>query len=219
MCLTVCVSACEVAKLRSNRGISFGAHNFTILVQGILQDSPQMPSCIRGHGSNIFSLYRINKRAGMEIDTRKQEEGKDQRTIVNSFYIAIKSFGTTLPMLLGVILLLGLFSVFVTSEMISSVFTGELLRDTVIGSLIGSISAGNPIISYIIGGELLKEQVSLFAVAAFIVAWVTVGVLQFPAEAAILGKRFAIARNILGFILAIVVSIATVTTLTLMAIP
>jgi len=155
----------------------------------------------------------------MEIDTRKQEDSKNQRTIANSFYIAIKSFGTTLPMLLGVILLLGLFSVFVTSEMISSVFTGELLRDTVIGSLIGSISAGNPIISYIIGGELLKEQVSLFAVAAFIVAWVTVGVLQFPAEAAILGKRFATARNILGFILAIVVSIATVTTLTLMAIP
>ncbi|NMX22239.1 hypothetical protein C5S30_07475 [ANME-1 cluster archaeon GoMg4] len=122
-------------------------------------------------------------------------------------------------MLLGVILLLGLFSVFVTSEMISSVFTGELLRDTVIGSLIGSISAGNSIVSYIIGGELLKEQVSLFAVAAFIVAWVTVGVVQFPAEAAILGKRFAAARNILGFILAIIVSIATVTTLTLMAIP
>jgi len=120
-------------------------------------------------------------------------------------------------MLLGVILLLGLFSVFVSSEMISSVFTGELLRDTVIGSLIGSISAGNPIISYIIGGELLKEQVSLFAVAAFIVAWVTVGVVQFPAEAAILGTRFATARNILCFILAIMVSIATVTTL--MAIP
>ncbi|MEA2074358.1 MAG: permease [Euryarchaeota archaeon] len=153
------------------------------------------------------------------MNTRKQEDSKNQRTIVNSFYMAIKSFGTTLPMLLGVILLLGLFSVFVTSEMISSVFTGELLRDTVIGSLIGSISAGNSIVSYIIGGELLKEQVSLFAVTAFIVAWVTVGVLQFPAEATILGKRFAIARNILGFILAIVVSIATVTTLTLMPIP
>jgi uncharacterized membrane protein YraQ (UPF0718 family) len=153
------------------------------------------------------------------MNTRKQEDSKNQRTIVNSFYRAIKSFGTTLPMLLGVILLLGLFRVFVTSEMISSVFTGELLRDTVIGSLIGSISSGNSIVSYIIGGELLKEQVSLFAVVAFIVAWVTVGVVQFPAEAAILGKRFAIARNILCFILAIVVSIATVTTLTLMPIP
>jgi hypothetical protein len=54
--------------------------------------------------------------------------------------------------------------------------------------------------------------VSLFAVVAFIVAWVTVGVVQFPAEAAILGRRFAAARNLLAFMLAMVVSIATVTT-------
>jgi hypothetical protein len=45
------------------------------------------------------------------------------------------------------------------------------------------------------------------------VAWVTVGIVQFPAEAGILGKRFAITRNTLSFILAIGVSIATVTTL------
>ncbi len=116
-------------------------------------------------------------------------------------------------MILGVVLLLGLFRVFVTNEMINAVFTGNVLRDTVFGALIGSISAGNAIASYIIGGELLKEQVSLFAVAAFIVAWVTVGVIQFPAEVAILGKRFAIARNLLCFMLSILVALATVTTL------
>jgi uncharacterized membrane protein YraQ (UPF0718 family) len=66
--------------------------------------------------------------------------------------------------------------------------------------------------SYIIGGELLKDGVSLFAVTAFIVTWVTVGLLQLPAEAAILGRQFAIFRNILSFILAILVSIVTVVT-------
>ena len=142
-----------------------------------------------------------------------QKGDKGQKSIVNSFYRAFKSFSTALPMLLGVILLLGLFRTFVSKQMISSVFTGELLRDTAIGTVIGSISAGNPITSYIIGGELLKEGVSLYAVTSFIVAWVTVGIVQFPAEAGILGKRFAIARNTLSFILAIVVSIATVTTL------
>ena len=81
------------------------------------------------------------------------------------------------------------------------------------GSMIGSISTGNPITSYIIGGELLKEGVSLFAVTAFIAAWVTVGVIQLPAEAAILGKRFALTRNALSFIFAILVALATVVTL------
>ena len=130
-----------------------------------------------------------------------------------SFYRAFKSLGSALPMLLGVVLLLGLFLTCVPKQFIASVFTGELFRDTVIGSAVGSISAGNPITSYIIGGELMKGGVSLFAITAFIVTWVTVGIVQFPAEAAFLGRRFAFIRNALGFILAILVSIATVTTL------
>ena len=145
------------------------------------------------------------------VEKEKQKGEKGQKNIVNSCLKACKSFLTSLPMLLGVILLMGLFRTFISSEMISSVFSGEMLRDTFIGTLIGSISAGNPITSYIIGGELLNKGVSLFAVAAFIVAWVTVGIVQYPAEMDFLGKRFATLRNISSFMLAILVAIATVT--------
>lgn len=132
--------------------------------------------------------------------------------IAASFHRAFKSFIPTAPIMLGVILLLGLFKTYVPSRLISSVFRGGLFQDTILGSAIGSVSAGNPISSYIIGGELLEKGVSLFAVTAFIAAWVTVGAIQFPAEVAILGKRFAVARNILSFVLAILVSIVTVLT-------
>jgi len=137
----------------------------------------------------------------------------DKASIATSFYKAIKSFGKILPILIGIVLLVGLFKIFISSKSISLVFTGELFRDTFFGSAIGSISAGNPITSYIIGGELLKEGVSLFAVTAFITAWVTVGIIQLPAEASVLGKRFALSRNILSFIFSILVAIATVLTL------
>ena len=143
----------------------------------------------------------------------KKIDIKNKENVAASFYKALKSFGVMLPVLLGVILLLGLFKIYVSPQLISSVFTGELFRDTVSGSVIGSISAGSPITSYIIGGELLKEGVSLFAVTAFIAAWVTVGVIQLPAEASILGKQFALTRNVLSFIFAILVAIATVVTL------
>jgi len=133
--------------------------------------------------------------------------------VTTSFYKAIKSFGASLPVLIGVILLIGLFKSYIPSKLISSVFTGEIFRDTFLGSTIGSILAGNPITSYIIGGELLKEGVSLFAVTAFIIAWVTVGIIQLPAEASILGKRFALIRNILSFLFSILVAIVTVLTL------
>jgi uncharacterized membrane protein YraQ (UPF0718 family) len=157
-------------------------------------------------------LYRFD--AGwnkMRTDKQKAHNGKS--TFTNAFQRTVKSFGTVLPMIIGVVLLIGLFRVFVTNEIISVVFTGNVLRDTILGALIGSISAGNAIASYLIGGELLKQHVSLFAVAAFIVAWVTVGIVQFPAEAAILGKRFAVARNLFCFVLSILVSIAAVLTL------
>jgi uncharacterized membrane protein YraQ (UPF0718 family) len=150
---------------------------------------------------------------------RKKEERSDskpmgkEKSIVYSFDRAFKSFGMALPTLLGTVLLLGLLLTFVSKQFIASVFTGNAFRDTLIGSVIGSIAAGNALTSYIIGGELMKEGVSLFAITAFIVTWVTVNIVQSPAEAAILGKRFAFIRNTLSFFLAIIVSIATVATL------
>jgi hypothetical protein len=50
-------------------------------------------------------------------------------------------------------------------------------------------------------------------VTALIISWVTVGSIQLPAEALMLGKRFAIYRNLLSFVFAIVISVLTVTTL------
>jgi uncharacterized membrane protein YraQ (UPF0718 family) len=147
------------------------------------------------------------------MDKKKQKNVKAQKSLAKALLGAIKSFNTSLPILIGVILLIGLFKVFISKEFITSLFDGQMVSDTLIGAAVGSIAAGNPITSYIIGGELLEEGVSLFAVTAFIIAWVTVGIVQYPAESGILGKRFAAARNILSFILAVLISILSVITL------
>ena len=144
---------------------------------------------------------------------KNEKNEQAERNLKISFFKAVKSFGFNMPMLVSIILLIGLFKTFVTPEMISTVFTGNMLTDPLLGAGIGSISAGNPITSYIIGGELIKENVSLFAVTAFMVAWVTVGFIQFPAEAKILGKKFAIIRNLLNFVFSILIALATVLTL------
>ena len=83
--------------------------------------------------------------------------------------------------------------------------------DILKGSIAGSILAGNPMTSYILGGELFNQGVSLVAVTAFLVSWVTVGTIQFPVESSIFGKKFAIVRNIISFIFSIIVAIITVT--------
>ncbi len=115
-----------------------------------------------------------------------------------------------LPMIIGMILLISLIANLIPQFLYSSLFRGNLLLDSIIGSVIGSISTGPPITSYILGGEFLKAGVSLIAVTAFMVAWVTVGIIQFPAESIILGMKFAVVRNTMSFIFSIVVAIITV---------
>jgi uncharacterized membrane protein YraQ (UPF0718 family) len=111
------------------------------------------------------------------------------------------------PVLAGVILLVALAITAIPREAYSYVFSGNPLTDPLAGAVVGSVAAGNPVNSYVIGGELLSSGVSIMAVAAFIAAWVSVGLVQLPAESAMLGKRFAFARNGLSFLMAIIVGI------------
>ncbi len=121
-----------------------------------------------------------------------------------------KSLYNILPLILGMILLISLIATSIPRFFYVAVFQNNTLFDSIIGSVIGSISTGPPITSYILGGEFLNAGVSLIAVTAFMVAWVTVGILQFPAESIILGTKFAIVRNMTSFIFSIAVAIITV---------
>jgi len=130
-------------------------------------------------------------------------------TLKNSIFKAAKALWNVLPIMFGTVLLFSLIITIIPKSFYVSVFRDSIF-DPILGSLVGSVSAGNPITSYILGGELLEQGVGLMAVTAFLVAWVTVGVIQLPAESMILGKKFAILRNLSSFILAILVAILTI---------
>lgn len=134
----------------------------------------------------------------------------EKNTFKQSAFKAAKGLWMALPMILGTIFLISFISVVIPKSFYVSLFSKNPILDSLIGSIIGSVSVGNPIISYIFGGEMLAQGVGLIAVTSFLVAWVTVGIIQLPAESAILGKRFAIIRNLSAFIFAIIVAIMTV---------
>lgn len=114
------------------------------------------------------------------------------------------------PILLGTIMLVSLCTKSIPRAYYSKLFTDNPFLDPVIGSALGGVSAGNPMLSYIISGELFKEGVGLLAITAFIVSWVTVAVVQLPAEALGLGKGFALVRNGLSLLFSILTAIITV---------
>jgi hypothetical protein len=83
------------------------------------------------------------------------------------------------------------------------------VTDTLWGASFGSILAGNPINSYVIGKGLLDAGVGLASVTAFIFTWVSVGLLQLPVEIKALGSRFALVRTAVAFALAIPIGLCT----------
>ncbi len=125
---------------------------------------------------------------------------------------SLLGFGAMMPMILGVVGLVGLFQAVITPALLHRLFTGNLLYDTLIGTVAGGVAAGQAMVSYIIGGELLKEGISMYAVAAFVLSWVTLGVVQLPLEVEVLGLRFTIVRNLLAFCFTILIALATVAT-------
>jgi len=121
----------------------------------------------------------------------------------------LKSMLMTLPILVGMVLLIGLFQTVVNPEAMLTLFRFNEILNSFVGASLGAIAAGNPITSYILGGEMLEIGIGIVPVVAFIIAWVTVGIVQLPAEIMMLGKRFAIIRNVLSFISAILIGILT----------
>lgn len=133
-----------------------------------------------------------------------------------AFLKASKGLWKAFPLIIGTILLVGLLTTLVPPEAFSTIFGHSAGIDVLLGSAAGSVAAGNAATSYILGGELLGNGISLLAVTAFITAWVTVGVVQLPAETSILGKRFALLRNAASFILTFLVALATATAVMLL---
>jgi len=120
--------------------------------------------------------------------------------IKNVFKKNLNAFKNILPMFIGIILLINLIKVIFGNNFYKNILTNNTFLNSFILNGLGSIMAGNAMISYIIGQEMLANGIVLFLVLVFILAWVNVGFIQLPAESLILDKKFAITRNIIAFL-------------------
>jgi hypothetical protein len=133
-------------------------------------------------------------------------------SLKQSLFNTLQVFKAFMPVMIGLLLLINLLNV-CFRDYYTDIFTGNPIFDPLIGTIAGSISFGIPVTSYIVGGELLEDGVSLLAVTAFVMAWTTVGLAMLPLEATFFGKRFAIVRNSINFFFSIIIAILTIYTL------
>ncbi|MBW2334115.1 MAG: NifB/NifX family molybdenum-iron cluster-binding protein [Deltaproteobacteria bacterium] len=168
---------------------------------------------LSGTVKEVLESYKkgeIRKTEAATIEHEPEKRVVDKAILIHAMKRSGNQFTSMLPIFLGVVLLIGLLNTFVSRNFLAALFSGNPVLDTLLGAFFGSILAGNAINSYIIGGELLEYGVSLFTVTALIITWVTVGLVQLPVEIAALGRRFALLRNGICFILSIPIAIITV---------
>ncbi len=117
-----------------------------------------------------------------------------------SLKIAGLSLWRLLPLLAAVFGLVGLFQVFLPPELIEKTL-GESsgVASLLLGGGMGAVAIGPPAAAFPLAGTLLSAGAWPPAIAAFIVSWVSVGVVTLPFEAGVFGMRYALVRNGIAF--------------------
>ena len=75
------------------------------------------------------------------------------------------------------------------------------------GGLIGAIAIGPPVAAFPIAYSFIETGAWPPAAAAFIGSWVSVGIITLPVEAHVFGWKFALWRNGITFITALLIGL------------
>ncbi len=132
---------------------------------------------------------------------------KDKEKAKKSLVVAGKSFIRILPMMFIIIIVIGLLLGFVPPEEISK-FIGN--QSGIVGVLlvgvVGAIMHIPALLSFPLAASLLEGGASVTAVAAFITTLTMIGVVTLPLEIKELGKKMALLRNGISFVIAIIIA-------------
>lgn len=133
---------------------------------------------------------------------------KDKQKTLKSFKVAKKAFLNSLPSLIGVLGIVGLILGLLSPETISNLIGAESgFLSTITASIIGALTLIPSLIAFPLAGSLLRAGASTTTISVFVTTLVMVGFVTLPLEIKILGKKFALLRNGLSFIIAFIIAI------------
>ncbi len=132
---------------------------------------------------------------------------KDKRKALFSLRISFRSFIRMLPMVLVIILVIGLLLGFIPPDEISR-FIGEQsgISGVILVGVVGAFMHIPSLLSFPLAASLLENGASVTAVAAFITTLTMIGMITLPLEIKELGRKMALLRNGLSFLLALIIA-------------
>ena len=132
----------------------------------------------------------------------------DRHKTLTAFKIAGKKFAALLPSFLTMVAAVSIVLTLIPEETIVR-FLGkeDLLRGTVLAALFGSVTFMPGFVVFPLAGILLSKGVAYTVLAGFTTTLMMVGVLTYPIEKEYFGVRITIVRNVLSFLIAVIIAI------------
>lgn len=112
-------------------------------------------------------------------------------------------FKELLPMLLGILLLISMFNQLWVFNYLNDYLSNDLIS-VFLADIFWSILAWSTINSYVIANSFWDINNNMLVITVFLISWITVWIIQIPAEIYFFGKKFALIRNWIAFIFAII---------------
>jgi uncharacterized membrane protein YraQ (UPF0718 family) len=132
----------------------------------------------------------------------------DRGKTLLSLQVAGRSLRKLIPLLIAVFGLVGLFQVFLPPEQVEQFLGADNgWMSLFLGGALGAVSIGPPLAAYPLAGSMLDAGAWPPAVAAFVVSWISVGIITLPFEASVFSVRYALLRNSIGFIVALFIGL------------
>lgn len=133
---------------------------------------------------------------------------KNRAKAKQSLVVALKSSIRILPTVLIIIILIGLLLGFIPQRQISKIVGEQAgFGGVLIVAMLGAVLHIPSLVSFPLAASLLKSGASVTSVAVFITTLTMIGVITLPLEIKELGKKMALLRNGISFLIAIIIGI------------
>jgi uncharacterized membrane protein YraQ (UPF0718 family) len=134
----------------------------------------------------------------------------DRNKTIMAFKIATRMFLNILPAFLIMLVLVSIILFLLPDEAISTYLGGDnKFACLLFASAVGSITVMPGFVAFPLCGILLEKGVLYMVLSAFTTTLMMVGVLSYPIEKQYFGAKVMLIRNIISFLIALVVAVIT----------
>lgn len=134
---------------------------------------------------------------------------KSKTKTMNSLRMAKGMMKNMVGEIIAILFLIGLLLTFIPPETIKNVLgNSNTFLSTIIAALVGGITLIPPFVAFPLVGSFIDMGISIIPSVAFLTTLTMVGVVTIPLETQEFGSKFALTRNLLSFVFALIIALA-----------